>query len=546
MSSAAHDARLPNTMFDLLQDRAQRGGVCLIEGEKCIDSATLFDSTRAIAAGLASLGVQNGDRVALWLPNTSAWLVSFFACAQLGAIAVSINTRFRSAEVSDLLYRSAAKVLVFWPGFKDIDFAGILSACRAASLEHLQSLVLYSEDDRPIPPTICGKPTVAYRALREESPLPANRGHPDGPCAIFTTSGTTKTPKLVLHVQQRLLAHSRNVARQYELTPYHRMLQIPPFCGVYGFCTALAAVSAGATLVLGPTWHPGRFADLIEREVITHATASNEAIAQLLEERRGVDRPFPSLQLIVSANLNPAMNDVVARCAERGILGIGLYGSSELQALLAHRRRDEDPSVRGRAGGVLASAVAKVRARGLESGGICAPGEPGELEFSAPESQFVGYFNDDAATRAALTADGYFRSGDLGSVESDGSFTFMTRLGDTLRLGGFLVSPAEIEEVIQAHPAVLSCQIVAVALQNAQRPVAFVIARENAATDEEAIIAFTAARLAKYKVPVRVFTVREFPTTPSANGSKVQKARLREMAERHLAAASAGTRAASH
>jgi fatty-acyl-CoA synthase len=103
-----------------------------------------------------------------------------------------------------------------------------------------------------------------------------------------------------------------------------------------------------------------------------------------------------------------------------------------------------------------------------------------------------------------------------------------------LRLGGFLVSPAEIEDLIQQHPTIEGCQIVGVQFRGAVRPIAFVVARAGTAVNEQDIIAYTAERLAKYKVPAKVFVVEEFPTTPSANGSKVQKTKLREIAETRL------------
>ena len=118
-----------------LASRADSDAICLVEGDKQVRWATLVLHSRSLARGLADLGVQAGDRVGLWLPNSSAWLVTFFACAQLGAIAVSVNTRFRSAEVGDLLQRSGAKVLVCRPGFKAINFAGILAECGEAALQ---------------------------------------------------------------------------------------------------------------------------------------------------------------------------------------------------------------------------------------------------------------------------------------------------------------------------------------------------------------------------------------------------------------------------
>ena len=174
------------------------------------------------------------------------------------------------------------------------------------------------------------------------------------------------------------------------------------------------------------------------------------------------------------------------------------------------------------------------------AGSLLAPGAGDELpavdaRLVAPESGFVEYFGNPEATADAFTTDGWFKSGDLGMIDERGGFTFLARMGDTLRLGGFLVSPAEIEAVVQEDASVESCQVVGARTSDAVRPVAFVLARPGMSVDEAAVIRHVAGRLAKYKVPVRIVTVQEFPTTASANGTKVQKTKLRDMAESLLA-----------
>lgn len=157
----------------------------------------------------------------------------------------------------------------------------------------------------------------------------------------------------------------------------------------------------------------------------------------------------------------------------------------------------------------------------------------GELEFTGP-SRMVGYFGDETATRAALTPDGYFRSGDLGYTTADGRFVFLARMGDALRLGGFLVSPAEVEAVLAEHPSVAAAQVVGARTAAGLRPVGFVILAPGAAFDEAALIAHCADRMAKFKVPVRVQPIDAFPVTPGANATKIQKHKLRELAEASL------------
>ena len=143
----------------------------------------------------------------------------------------------------------------------------------------------------------------------------------------------------------------------------------------------------------------------------------------------------------------------------------------------------------------------------------------------------VGYYGNEEATAEALTPDGYVRTGDLGQLEADGSFTFLSRMGDVLRLSGFLVNPLEIETHIQKLPGIDDCQTIAVPRPDGVRAVSFVILKPGAALDEAAVIAHCKRGLANYKVPLRVFAIDDFPKTPSPNGFKIQRSKLREMAE---------------
>jgi fatty-acyl-CoA synthase len=220
----------------------------------------------------------------------------------------------------------------------------------------------------------------------------------------------------------------------------------------------------------------------------------------------------------------------------RGLRVAGVYGSSEVQALFSHHNELDGPlEERALGGGWPVSPLAQARARDVSTGAILPHGEHGALEIRAP-SQLLGYFGDAEATREAFTEDGFFRTGDLGYTLADGRFVFLARMGDVLRLSGFLVSPVQIESVLVEHPAVTACQVVGVDGPAGARPYAFVTRAPGAPFDEAALIAFARERMARYKVPERVVCVDAFPTVQSANAIKVQKARLREMAQALAAA----------
>lgn len=469
---------IPDTLPALLAARAPRA-TALIDRGRPISFGELRDVSGRVAHGLDRLGVRAGDRVALWLPNVPAWLASLLACAQLGAIAVSLNTRFRGHELADILPRSRARVLVFWPGFKGIDFAGLLADCAPSALEGLEAIVAYDESGASAARSLAGKPVVAYAALARGARLLESRAAPEAGCVIFTTSGTTQAPKFVLHDQRSIIAHAFDVVKGFSIDDASVLLLAPPLCGVFGFCSAMAALAAGRPLVMAPAWNAEDAARDIASHRVTHANGTDEAFAQLLAVERA---SFSSTRFFGYAAFDPALGDVVARARD-----------PETRRDLAH-------------------------------------GEPGELEFFAPASRMIGYHGDPGSTRAALTEDGFYRSGDLGYTLADGRFVYLARLGDSLRLGGFLVSPAEIEAVMQEAPGIAACQVVGVRLAGGPAAVAFVVLEAGCALDEPALIAHAAARLARYKVPRRVLPIAAFPVTPGANATKIRKGKLRELA----------------
>jgi fatty-acyl-CoA synthase len=206
---------------------------------------------------------------------------------------------------------------------------------------------------------------------------------------------------------------------------------------------------------------------------------------------------------------------------------------SEVQALYAIQPLDAPADQRKKGGGVPTSPLAHVRVRDSATGELLGAGRPGVLECAGP-SLMIGYWGNDKATAEATTADGYVRTGDLAEIDGKGGFTLLSRMGDVLRLSGFLVNPLEIETHIQKLPSILGCQTIAVSRPEGVYAVSFVMLQPGAALDEAEVIAHCKRGLANYKVPLRVLAIDDFPTTASPNGFKIQRAKLREMAEQRL------------
>lgn len=502
----------------------------LLHGERTISFAELHEQAARAAQGLADLGVGPGDRVALWLPNVPAYPILYFACTRLGAIAVAVNTRYRAVEVADIVGRSGAKVLACAPGFRHIDFLSILAEVEPAALDALAAIVVVGEERTTAPPAIERLRRVPFERLTSRPPLGANRAAANAPCNIFTTSGTTSAPKFVLHRQGAIAGHAQQVARAFGFgAPDTLTLSILPLCGVFGFNQTLSTLAAGKPCVLVESYEVEEIARLIEQHRPTTLIGSDDMVARLLELVPG-ERPFPSVKWMGYAGFNAALENIAEIAGARGLILRGPYGMSEVQALYALQPIDAPVARRKKGGGVLSSPLAHVRVRDPETGELLGAGQPGALECAGP-SLMVGYYGNEKATAETITADGYVRTGDLAQLEADGSFTFLSRMGDVLRLSGFLVNPLEIETHIQRLPAIEGCQTIAVARHDGVRAVSFVMLKPGAALDEAAVIAHCRRGLANYKVPARVFPIDDFPKTPSPNGFKIQRAKLRQMAE---------------
>jgi fatty-acyl-CoA synthase len=374
---------------------------------------------------------------------------------------------------------------------------------------------------------------VPFERLLSRPRLGLNNAKASAPCNIFTTSGTTSAPKFVLHRQGAIAGHAQQVARTFGFAaPGTLSLSILPLCGVYGFDQTMATLAAGKPCVLVESYEIDEIARLIERHRPTTLFGSDDLFARLLDAVPG-EHPFPSVKWAGYAAFNASLDHIAESAERRGLRLCGLYGMSEVQALYAMQPVDSEVARRRKSGGIPTSPLAHVRVRDPESGDLLGVGQPGALECAGP-SLMAGYYGNDAATAETVTTDGYVRTGDLAELDGHGGFTFLSRMGDVLRLSGFLVNPLEIETHLQKLPGIAGCQAIAVPRPDGVRAVAFVTLAPGAALDEDAAIAHCRRGLANYKVPMRVFAIDDFPRTPSPNGFKIQRARLRDMAMERL------------
>ncbi len=527
----------------------------LADHRDAVDAPGFEARVMRCVAWLREQGIGPGDRVGVWLVNRIEWLVLLFALARIGATLVAINTRYRASELSYILERSGARLLVMQLDFRGIDFPGVLAGVDGGRIPALARIAIV-DAGTDLPSRLLGRPTVAFDAFGRREPGVANaRGatdatgdrvddiddgdeDPDAVTVLFTTSGTTRGPKLVMHTQRSLAVHACHVARAHGFdAPGAGLVGALPLCGTFGLAAVLAAMAAGAPTVLLEAIDPARIASLLRDHALTHLYGSDEMYRRLREGAPG-ERPFPAARVFGYAAFQPGSADFARAAWDDGVPILGLYGSSEVQALFSIQRPDGTSGERAEGGGYPAAPEAEVRIRDVESGRLLGPGMVGEIEIRAP-GNFVGYLGDPEATAAAIGADGFFRSGDLGRLREDGSFVYLTRSGDAVRLGGFLVNPVEIEDALGALDGVADAAVIGVDLAGQSRCVAFVAPRLGAELDEAGLLAAARQRMAGFKVPARIWLLDALPVTVSANGAKFQRANLRELALARLGVAPA-------
>ena len=485
-------------------------------GEQSFTRGELAAAAADAAHSLLSAGFRQGDVLAVWLPDSPAWLQLLFAAAAIGVIVVPVSTRYRIEEADYAIRQSRAKGLVIPTRFLDYDYSGAADSLKSdnPALEY----VLKVDIDAGFVRSSGRESADVLGALL------------DRPFITFSTSGTTGHPKLALHSQAGIARHAHNVARALDVQAGDVMLCALPLYGVLGFVQAMAAIAAGAACVLMPVFKGEEAARAIERHGVTHCFGSDGLFDRIFAAtgyslatwRRGGFTEF--------AGLGPA----ICRKAEQdlNLLLTGLYGMSECLAIAVTRYPNEDPQVRSLGGGSPVSPEIRLRVVDIDSGLEVEDGQQGELQISG-YNVMTGYLHNEAATASAFTADGWFRTGDLVQRTASG-FIYLARLNDGLRLSGYLVDPSEIEHFLTRHERVVGAQVVAV-----KRPgigdvaVAFVRANDGDISEAE-LLAYCKAGMANYKVPRRIVFVDEFPERAGPNGVKILKTRLREMAAAEL------------
>jgi fatty-acyl-CoA synthase len=515
------------TLFELLREEAERfpDRPAIICGERIATYRDLAEGAARIGAALRARGIGRGDRVGLLVNNRLEWLETCFGATALGAVAVPFSTWSKLGELGYLLADSGVVALIAVDAFGGEDFAAALAGLLP-DLPGLRLIVLLGGDLRP--------GWIDYAEFRASAaPVAASsRPSPSDDALILYTSGSSARPKAVRLQHFAIIENGFNIGARMRLSPDDRVLLAPPLFWAYGACNAVpATLSHGAALVLQRRFDAGEWIGLVERHrctavytlpsitgpVVRHPEFRPERVASL---RTGLMIGSPEEVRIAAQELGAAQVCNIYGATE-------IYGNSCVTPCdwpLERRMAGQGPPLPG----------VRLRIVDPETGAAVPAGTTGAVEVAGYVTP--GYCGGSSAHNiAAFTGDGYFRTGDLGLVDREGGFHFVARDSDIIKRAGINVSPAEIESLLSAHPAVAQAAVVgAAAGERGEAIVAFVVPKPAAEISAEALQAHCRAHASSYKVPDRIEIRAALPVTETG---KLFRRALKEEAAQLLKAA---------
>jgi HIP---CoA ligase len=497
--------------------------VAVRDGSRTLTYAELAEAARAFGAALVAVGVDPGDRVAIWCGNCAEWTVAALGLLAAGAVLVPVNTRFKGAEAAVVLSRSGARVLVTVTDFLGTDYVAMLEKADIP-LPALRTIVVAKgkADGSALSwQDFVSKATTATRAEVERRSAALG---PDDPSDILFTSGTTGVPKGVVMTHGRTLTVATDWVAMTGLSAGDVYLQVNPYFHMFGLKAGiLASVASGATMLPEPVFDVDRVLARVAPERVTVLPGPPTLYQSILDHPQRQEHDLSSLRLAVTGAADIPVELIRRVHAELPFsLIITGYGLTEGGTACATSGDDDAEAIAttvGRPRPGFELRLVDVDGRDVETG------QAGEVLLRGG-SIMAGYLDDPDETANALSEDGWLRTGDLGELDEAGRLRIVGRVKDMFIVGGFNAYPAEIENALLRHPAVQQAAVIGIPDQRlGEVGMAFVVVSGETSGDD--IIEWSRNEMANYKVPRVVETVDALPLTATG---KVLKEELRAQA----------------
>lgn len=512
--SIIHRSRLPDldipatSIGELALDNGRPGDeLAMIDGRdgRRFTRAQLIDAAARLAGGLAADGIGRGDVVALMAANSPEYAIAFHGIARAGGIVTTINPTYGADEIRFQLRDAGAVRLIADAAFVDtataaIEGSAVEQVWTIGEVPGLKDLAAVSG------------PPIAQVAVQPEADL----------VVIPYSSGTTGLPKGVMLTHRNLVANVCQVNATLDGQGDEACLAVLPFFHIYGMQVPMnAALAEGTRIVTMARFDMARALELVAEHRLTLLYAVPPIVLGLAKSPLVDGHDLSSLRKVVcgAAPLGAELTDEAA--ARIGCAVLQAYGMTELSPV-SHCTHGFD----GRSG-ASGIAVPNTECRLVDRhGDDVGVGVTGELWVRGPQVM-QGYLGNAAATRETLTEDGWLRTGDLAQVDEDGYFSMVDRLKELIKVKGFQVPPAELEELLLTHPSIADAAIIGIPDDEAgERPKAFVVLKPGVALEPEALKAFVAEHVATYK---RLGAVQFVDAIPKSASGKILRRVLREL-----------------
>ncbi|WP_214404007.1 AMP-binding protein [Pseudonocardia lacus] len=522
------------TLGRLVAEHATNRGdaEALVFGDSRLTYAQLLNAVRRTAKGFLALGVQRGDRIAAWLPNSAEWVVVDLAAAAIGCVFVGLNTWYTAPELEHAMRDSGASVLVVTSRFRRHDYESEFARLRAdatagdgavvGGLPALAHVVSFT-DGFPGATTSMADLRAAGDGLDDDRWWAAiDAVQPEDPANLLYTSGSTARPKGVVLVHHGLIENGFSIGSRQHFRPDDRVWFGTPLFFSFGCANGLmATLSHGAALVLQDDLTPAAVVETMRTEKCTVYYASGNVTMALL------DMPdLDASSLSLRTGLVSGSATVRAVVEKLGITeACNLYGLTETYGNCTVTDASEPLDVRATCNGTALPGN-EIRIVDPDTGRVLGPEEEGEIQVRGYVTP--GYYNDPERNAVTFTEDGFFKTSDLGFIDRAGQLHWISRLDDMIKTSGINVAPAEVEEVLDREPRIRRSYVVGLPDESRGAIVAaFIEFEDGQEMTLEEVREHCAGSLSSYKLPrlIEAISYDQVPFTPTG---KVRKKSFRE------------------